>query len=56
MSYGQFSNIDSSSTDHVNSNKVYVVVTHVIMDIVDVCIDCGIESSFNKFQCVIELS
>ena len=35
---------------------MYIVITHVIIDIVNACIDCGIESSFDRFQHVIDLS
>ena len=34
---------------------MYVVITYVIIDIVDAYIICGIESSFNESQHVIEL-
>ena len=49
MSYGQFSNTDFGSANYVDWDKVYTVVACVIMDIVDVCIDYGIESCFDKF-------
>ena len=56
MSYGEFSNSDSGSGEHVDWDKMYVVITHVRIDIVNTCIACGIEFSFVEFQCVIDLS
>ena len=56
MSYGQFSNSDSTSIKHVNWDRMYAIITCVIIDIVDAYIACGIESSFDVFNCVIDLS
>ena len=48
IGYGQFNDLDSGPTEHVDWNKAYVVVTCVITNIVDACITCGIKSSFNR--------
>ena len=47
MSYGQFNDLDSSLTEHFECDKVYAIVTRVLIDIIDTCITCGIESNFN---------
>ena len=39
--------LDSGLVEHVDWDKEYVIVTHVIIDIVDACIACGIESNFD---------
>ena len=36
MSYGQINDLDSNFTKYVNWDKVYVVITYMIIDIVDV--------------------
>ena len=46
MSYGQFSNLDSGSIEHVDWDIVYVVVTHVIIDIIDACIVYNIDYNY----------
>ena len=56
ISYGQFSNSDYGSTKHVHWDKIYIVITHVIIDIVDACITCGIKSNFDGSLHVIDLS
>ena len=47
MGYGWFNDLDSSLVEHINWDKVYVIVTCVIIDIVDTCITYAIKSSFN---------
>ena len=55
MSYKQFSNTDSSFVEHVDWDKVYAIVAHMIMDIVGTYIDYVIEFSFDEFQRVVNL-
>ena len=39
--------LDSGLVEYIDWNKVYVVITCVIIDIVDTCIACDIKSSFD---------
>ena len=56
MNNGQLDDLDSDSTKHVDWDKVYAIVTQVMIDIIDAYITCGIEFDFDEFQCVIKLS
>ena len=48
MSYRQFSNKDFGFAKYINWDKVYAVVTCMIIDIINACIVYGIKSSFDK--------
>ena len=56
MRYGQFNNLDFGFVEHVNWDKIYVVITHVIINIVNAYITCGTKPSFDESQHVINLS
>ena len=47
MSYRQFNNLDFGLAKYVDWDKVYAVVTCVIIDIIDACISCDIKSNFD---------
>ena len=56
MNYGQFNDSDFISTKYIDWDRMYAIVTHVIIDVVDTCIAYDIESSFDGSQHVINLS
>ena len=49
MSYGRFNDLDSSFTKHVDWDKIYDMVTQVIIEVINACIACGIEFDFDGF-------
>ena len=47
ISYRQFSDLDSGFVKHVDWDRIYAMITYVIIDIIDVYIACGIKFSFD---------
>ena len=48
MCYDQFNDLNSSFVEYVDWDKLYIVVTHVIIDIVDAYITCDIKFNFDR--------
>ena len=48
LSYKHFCDSIIGFVEHVDRDKTYAIVTYeMIMDVIDVCMACGIESDFN---------